>query len=161
MSKKNVKTNAMRILDTEKIDHKELSYPVSKDHVDGLSAAQALGKDPRTVYKTLVTQASSRVYYVFVIPVAENLNLKKAARACGEKNIEMIHVKDINKVTGYIRGGCSPIGMKKSYPTYIDKSARDIETITVSAGKVGYQVELSPENLVDLIGGQYADLLAD
>ena len=104
MSKKTVKTNAMRILDTEKIDHKELSYPVSKDHVDGVSAAQALGKDPRTVYKTLVTQAGSRSYYVFVIPVAENLNLKKAARACGEKNIEMIHVKDINKVTGYIRG---------------------------------------------------------
>lgn len=85
MSKKTVKTNAMRILDTKKIDHKELSYPVSKDHVDGVSAAQALDKDPRTVYKTLVTQAGSRSYYVFVIPVAENLNLKKAARACGEK----------------------------------------------------------------------------
>ena len=161
MSKKNVKTNAMRILDLEKINHNELSYPVTKDHVDGITAAKSLGKDPKTVYKTLVTQASSRAYYVFVIPVAENLSLKKAARACGEKNLEMIHVRDINKVTGYIRGGCSPIGMKKTYPTYIDQSAKDIETITVSAGKVGYQVELSPDDLINLIEGQYADLIAD
>lgn len=163
MAKKNVKTvktNVMRILDIEKINHKELSYPVSKDHVDGVSAALGLGKDPKSVYKTLVTQAASKAYYVFVIPVAENLNLKKAARACGEKNIEMIHVKDINKVTGYIRGGCSPIGMKKAYPTFVDQSAQNMEAITVSAGKVGYQVELSPQDLIDLIGGQYADLLA-
>ena len=159
MSKKTVKTNAMRILDTEKIDHKELSYPVSKDHVDGVSAAQALGKDPRTVYKTLVTQAGSRSYYVFVIPVAENLDMKKAARTCGEKSIEMINVKDINKVTGYIRGGCSPIGMKKSYPTYIDESAKDIDTITVSAGKIGFQVELEPSDLLRVTGSEYADLL--
>ena len=147
MSKKNVKTNAMRILDLEKINHNELSYPVTKDHVDGITVAKSLGKDLKTVYKTLVTQARSRVYYVFVIPVAENL--------------EMIHVRDINKVTGYIRGGCSPIGMKKTYPTYIDQSAKDIETITVSAGKVGYQVELSPDDLINLIKGQYADLIAD
>ena len=144
---------------TEKIDHKELSYPVDKDHVDGVTAAKGLGKDPATVYKTLVTQGHSKQYYVFVIPVAENLDMKKAARACGEKSIEMINVKDINKVTGYIRGGCSPIGMKKSYPTYIDESAKDIDTITVSAGKIGFQVELEPSDLLRVTGSEYADLL--
>ncbi len=159
MSKKTVKTNAMRILDLEKINHKELSYPVGKNHVDGVTAAKGLGKDPATVYKTLVIIGNSKQYYVFVIPVAENLDMKKAARACGEKSIEMINVKDINKVTGYIRGGCSPIGMKKSYPTYIDESAKYIDTITVSAGKIGFQVELEPSDLLRVTGSEYADLL--
>ena len=161
MAKKIVKTNAMRILDLEKIVHRELSYPVDKDHVDGITAAKHLGKDPATVYKTLVTQGHSKEYFVFVIPVARNLNMKKAARACGEKSVEMIHVKDINKVTGYIRGGCSPIGMKKPYRTYIDRSAISIETITVSAGKIGYQVELAPDDLLRVTGSTYADLLMD
>lgn len=159
MAKKTVKTNAMRILDLEKINHKELPYPVDKGHVDGVTAAKGLGKDPATVYKTLVTIGHSKQHYVFVIPVAENLDMKKAARACGEKSIEMINVKDINKVTGYIRGGCSPIGMKKSYPTYIDESAKDIDTITVSAGKIGFQVELEPSDLLGVTGSEYADLL--
>lgn len=159
MSKKTVKTNVMRILDAENIGHNELSYPVDKDHVDGVTAAKAIGKDPATVYKTLVTQGHSKDYFVFVIPVAENLDMKKAARACGEKNLSMIHVKDINKVTGYIRGGCSPIGMKKSYSTYIDESAQHIDTITVSAGKVGFQVELRPEDLIRITNSKYADLL--
>lgn len=159
MAKKTVKTNAMRILDIEKINHKELSYSVDKGHVDGVTVAKGLGKDPATVYKTLVTIGHSKQHYVFVIPVAENLDMKKAARACGEKSIEMINVKDINKVTGYIRGGCSPIGMKKSYQTYIDESAKDIDTITVSAGKIGFQVELEPSDLLRVTGSEYADLL--
>jgi len=161
MAKKIVKTNAMRILDLEKISHKELSYPVDKDHVDGITAAKHLGKDPSTVYKTLVTQGNSKAYFVFVIPVAENLDMKKAARVCGEKSVDMIYVKDINKVTGYVRGGCSPIGMKKAYKTYIDQSATNIETITVSAGKIGYQVELAPDDLLMVTGSTYADLLMD
>ena len=160
MSKKTVKTNAMRILDTEKIDHKELSYPVSKDHVDGVSAAQALGKDPRTVYKTLVTQAGSSSYYVFVIPVAENLNLKKAARACGEKNIEMIHVKDLTAITGYVRGGCSPLGMKKAFPTVIDASARQYSEIYVSGGRIGTSIRLAPQDLARVVRATFADILA-
>ncbi|CAK7013409.1 MAG: Cys-tRNA(Pro)/Cys-tRNA(Cys) deacylase YbaK [Peptostreptococcus russellii] len=159
MSKKKVKTNAMRILELEKIEYIEHSYPVDKDHVDGITAAKHIGKDPKTVYKTLVTQGQSKEYYVFVIPVAENLNMKKAAKASGEKKVEMIHVKDINKITGYIRGGCSPIGMKKQYSTYIDKSAKSIESITVSAGKLGYQVELSPSDLIKASKAEYADLL--
>lgn len=159
MSKKKVKTNAMRILELEKIEYIEHSYPVDKDHVDGITAAKHIGKDPKTVYKTLVIQGQSKEYYVFVIPVAENLNMKKAAKASGEKKVEMIHVKDINKITGYIRGGCSPIGMKKQYSTYIDKSAKSIESITVSAGKLGYQVELSPSDLIKASKAEYADLL--
>ncbi|MEG0250068.1 MAG: Cys-tRNA(Pro) deacylase [Peptostreptococcus sp.] len=159
MSKKKVKTNAMRILESEGIEYVEHSYPVDKDHVDGITAAKHLNKDPKTVFKTLVTQGQSKEYYVFVIPVAENLDMKKAAKACGEKKIEMIHVKDISKITGYVRGGCSPIGMKKQFATYIDSSGETIESITVSAGKIGYQVELSPIDLIKASKAEYADLL--
>lgn len=156
---KKVKTNVMRILDAEKITHQEMSYPVEKDHVDGITAAKGVGKDVSVVFKTLVTKGNSKNYFVFVIPVAENLDLKKAAKACHEKKVEMIHVKDINKITGYIRGGCSPIGMKKQYNTYIHESAKDLEMIVISAGKIGYQVELSPNDLNQLINSEFADII--
>ena len=159
MSKKKVKTNAMRILESEKIDYTEHSYPVEKDHVDGVTAAKSIGKKEEEVFKTLVTQGNSKDFFVFVIPVAETLDMKKAAKACGEKKVEMIHVKDINKITGYIRGGCSPIGMKKLYATYIDSSGENLETITVSAGKVGFQVELKPEDLKRVSKAEFADLI--
>lgn len=158
MSKKNIKTNAMRLLENEKIEYKYYSYSVDKDHVSGVKAAEEIGKDPRSVFKTLVTQAVSKEYYVFVIPVAENLDLKKAAKICGEKKVDMIHVKDINKVTGYIRGGCSPIAMKKLYETFIDESAKDFDRVIVSAGKIGYQIELSPIELAKIVKGIFADL---
>lgn len=159
MSKKKVKTNAMRILESEKIEYTEHMYNVEKDHIDGVTAARSIGKDPASVFKTLVTQGHSKDYFVFVIPVAETLDMKKAARACGEKNVEMIHVKDINKITGYIRGGCSPIGMKKQYSTFIDSSGENLETITVSAGKIGFQVELKPEDLKRASKAEFADLI--
>lgn len=159
MSKKNVKTNAMRILDSENIDHKEISYPVDKDNIDGVSVASLIGKNDFEVFKTLICQGRSKNFYVFIIPVGDILDMKKAAKSAGEKNIEMIHVKDINKVTGYIRGGCSPIGMKKNYPTFIDISAKALDSIIVSAGKIGYQVELNPLELADLVEAGFADLV--
>lgn len=159
MAKKKVKTNAMRILESEEIEYQEHSYEADKDHVDGVSAAQSIGKDPATVFKTLVTQGSSKEFFVFVIPVAETLDMKKAAKACKEKKVEMIHVKDINKITGYIRGGCSPIGMKKLYSTYIDLSGEKLDSITVSAGKIGFQIELKPEDLKKVAKAEVADLI--
>ena len=112
MAKKQQKTNAMRILDAKKIEYNMHTYEVDDNHIDGISVAQKLNQDENMVFKTLVAQGASKNFYVFVIPVAESLDMKKAAKAAGEKNVEMIHVKDINKVTGYIRGGCSPVGMK-------------------------------------------------
>ena len=116
-------------------------------------------KDPKEVFKTLVAQGSSGDIYVFIIPVAEELDLKKAAKATGEKKVEMVHVKDITKYTGYIRGGCSPIGMKKDYPTFIHKSALNLETIVVSGGKIGVQIELSVEKLKEIIKATIWDLV--
>lgn len=156
---KMVKTNAMRILDANKIEHKELSYPVDKDHVDGVTVADSIGRDYSEVYKTLVAQGHSKEFLVFVIPVNKSLDMKKAAKAAGEKNIEMIHVKDINKVTGYIRGGCSPIGMKKQYRTFVNDTAEILDTMIVSAGKIGYQVELSPKDLQKLTECKFADII--
>ena len=156
---KMVKTNAMRILDSNKIEHRELSYPADKDHVDGVTVARSINRDEKEVFKTLVAQGASREYFVFVIPVAESLDMKKAARAAKEKNMEMIHVKDINKVTGYIRGGCSPIGMKKQFKTFINSSAEELESLIISAGKIGYQVELSPTDLKKLTDSEFIDLI--
>lgn len=154
-----VKTNAMRILDSNKINYKMWSYEVNTDHVDGVEVANQIGKDVTQVYKTLVTQGVSKNIYVFVIPVHENLDLKKAAKAAKEKSVDMIHVKDINKITGYIRGGCSPIGMKKLYNTFINETAKELDTITVSAGKIGYQIELSPLDLQKLINCEFEDII--
>ncbi len=137
----NLKTNAMRILDKAGNSYNTYTYDSSDGLTDGISVAEKIGKPVDQVYKTLVTQGISREYYVFVIPVAEELNLKAAAKAVGEKAVEMIKVTDINKVTGYIRGGCSPIGMKKDYKTVLDISCEALDTIVVSAGKIGHQIE--------------------
>lgn len=149
------KTNVMRILDKEKIQYNHYEYPHGKEAVDGVSVAKLLNQNPDCVFKTLVTHGGNG-YFVFVVPVAEELDLKKAAKAVGEKSVEMIHVKDINKVTGYIRGGCSPIGMKKQYKTVIHDSSLSIEKIIVSAGKIGYQIELAPADLIALTGAKTA-----
>lgn len=154
-----VKTNAMRILESHKISYKMWSYKVVDEHVDGVEVANQIGRDVKEVFKTLVAQGASKSIYVYVIPVNENLDLKKAAKVAGEKNIEMIHVKDINKFTGYIRGGCSPIGMKKQYKTFVNESAEKLEHIIVSAGKIGYQVELSPTDLQSIVKCEFMDIV--
>ena len=150
------KTNAMRELEKTKIFYQAHSYDHGDGAIDGVSVAHKLGQNPDQVFKTLVTQATSKQYYVFVIPVAKELNLKAAARSVGEKSVEMIPVKEINKVTEYIRGGCSPIGMKKAYSTVIDESALTQESIMVSAGKIGLQIQISPHDLISLIGASTA-----
>ncbi|MCT4564797.1 MAG: Cys-tRNA(Pro) deacylase [Maledivibacter sp.] len=153
------KTNAMRILDQNDIDYSIFNYDKNDGKIDGISVAAKIGKDPKHVYKTLVVQGNSKNIYVFVIPVAEELDLKKAARVSGEKKVELIPVKEILKVTGYIRGGCSPIGMKKSYKTFIDISAGEIHEIIVSAGKIGAQMELRVRDLINIIEGQLEDII--
>jgi Cys-tRNA(Pro)/Cys-tRNA(Cys) deacylase len=155
---KNIKTNAMRILDTLKIPYEVKTYECD-EFIDGMSVAEKLNQDPEQCFKTLVTQGKSGNYYVFVLPVAEELDLKKCAVAAGEKSVEMIHVKDINKITGYIRGGCTAIGMKKQYPTFVHTSAEDFETIMVSAGKIGMQLILSPADLVKAANGKFEDFI--
>ena len=155
-----IKTNAMRILDSNKINYKMYSYESKKgEHLDGVEVAHQIGKDVSQVYKTLVAQGSSKNIYVYVIPVDKNLDLKKAAKVANEKNMAMINVNDINKFTGYIRGGCSPIGMKKLYKTFVNETAKALDTIVVSAGKIGYQVELSPEELQQLIKCEFEDII--
>ncbi|MFR2136996.1 MAG: Cys-tRNA(Pro) deacylase [Pseudoruminococcus massiliensis] len=155
------KTNVMRILDKAKITYKAHTYDHSDGAIDGAAVAEKMGQNPEQVFKTLVTKGAGRDYYVFVIPVLKELDLKRAAKSVGEKHVEMIHVKDINKVTGYIRGGCSPIGMKKQFVTVFDKSAENIETIIVSAGKIGYQIELAPKDLIEIVGAKTAEITAD
>jgi Cys-tRNA(Pro)/Cys-tRNA(Cys) deacylase len=147
----NLKTNVMRVLDKAGISYNTYTYNSSDGLIDGVSVAEKIGRPVDSLYKTLVTQGASREYYVFVIPVAHELDLKAAARAVGEKAIEMIKITDINKVTGYIRGGCSPIGMKKDYKTVLDSSCMSLNTFIISAGKIGHQIELSPKELVRLI----------
>ncbi len=152
------KTNVMRVLEQKKIKYTPHSYPHGDEAVDGLSVAALIGEDPAKIFKTLVTRGASKGIYVFVIPVGDELDLKKAAKTVGEKSIDMIHVSEINALTGYIRGGCSPIGMKKQYSTTYDESALDKDTIIVSAGKIGYQVELEPQALMQLTRGRAADI---
>lgn len=149
----NAKTNAMRILDKEKIEYTVYTYENKDGKIDGVSVAHKINQEADKVFKTLVTKGTSKEYYVFVIPVAKELNLKAAAKAVGEKSIEMIKVEEINKVTGYIRGGCSPIGMKKLYKTVVDQCCESYETIIVSGGKIGCQIELSPRKLIELVSG--------
>ena len=156
---KEEKTNVMRVLEQKKIPYQAHTYEHEEGvAVDGVTVAQSLGQDPECVFKTLVARGASKGIYVFCIPVAENLDLKKAARAVGEKSIEMVAVKEINALTGYVRGGCSPIGMKKNYPTIFHETAEIVDTIMVSAGKIGLQVELAPQALMELVGGQLADV---
>ncbi|WP_183254071.1 Cys-tRNA(Pro) deacylase [Anoxybacteroides tepidamans] len=141
------KTNAMRILDKKKISYNVIVYDSHDGKIDGMSVAHKIGKDLQCVYKTLVAQGSSGSIYVFVIPVQSELDLKKAAKVTGEKNVALVPMKDIQKLTGYIRGGCSPIGMVKPYPTFIDSSASQLDEIVVSGGKIGVLIELSVEDL--------------
>ena len=152
------KTNVMRILDQKKIKHKTYSY-VGTGAISGIEVAEVLGQNPKSVFKTLVTVGKSKNNYVFVIPVEKELDLKKAAKSVGEKSVEMIKSKDLLPTTGYIHGGCSPIGMKKSFVTTIDKSAEDFETIIFSGGKIGYQVEMSLEELSKVIRYQLSELV--
>lgn len=153
------KTNVMRLLDRAKIAYTPHYYDHQDGAIDGVAVAQKLGQPLGQVFKTLVTRGCGRNFYVFVIPVAEELDLKAAARACGEKSVEMVHVKELLALTGYIRGGCSPIGMKKLFPTFLDESAKGQPTIMVSAGKIGTQVELSPEDLLGFVGAKSAPLI--
>ena len=154
-----IKTNAMRILDAKKIEYDMLTYDNKDGKIDGVSVAEKIGKDPKEVYKTLVAQGPSKSIYVFVIPVAEELDLKKAARAAGEKSMEMLPVKDIQKWTGYIRGGCSPVGMKKDYKTFLDETCKDLPEMVVSAGKIGVQIVLAPTVLQEVTKAQIMDLI--
>ena len=160
MMKKPEKTNVMRLLEQKKIPYTPYDYSAT-GALSGVEVAQALGEDPEQVFKTLVARGASRGIYVFVIPVAETLDLKKAARAVGEKSIEMVMVKEINGLTGYVRGGCSPVGMKKHYPTTFHETAEIVDTITVSAGKIGWQVELAPADLIELVDGRLADITVE
>ncbi len=155
---KNIKTNAMRILDNLKINYEVKTYECD-EFVDGITVARKLNQSPEQCFKTLVTQGKSGGYYVFVLPVACELDFKACAKAVGEKSVEMIHVKDINKITGYIRGGCTSIGMKKQYPTVIHKSALDFDTIMVSAGKIGMQLILSPQDLIKAANAKTDDII--
>ena len=156
---KEEKTNVMRILEQKGIPYTAHTYEHEEGvAVDGVTVARSLGQDPECVFKTLVARGASKGIYVFAIPVADSLDLKKAAKAVGEKSIEMVAVKEINALTGYVRGGCSPVGMKKEYPTVFHETAEIIDTIMVSAGKIGYQVELAPDALIELVGGSLADI---
>lgn len=162
MSKKEEKTNVMRVLEQKGIPFTPHTYPHEDGvAVDGVTVARSMGQDPECVFKTLVARGASKGIYVFEVPVAETLDLKKAAKAVGEKSIELLHVSEINAVTGYIRGGCSPVGMKKQYPTVFHHTALDYETIYISAGKIGAQVELSPQDLLALLRAETADLIVD
>lgn len=150
------KTNAMRILDQSKIPYSTKEYDYDETDLSGVHAAEEMGIPPETVFKTLVTKGEGKNYYVFCIPVASELDLKKCAQIAKCKSIEMIHVKDLLGITGYIRGGCSPIGMKKLFPTFIDESASSYETIFVSAGQRGHQIGLAPEALANLVHASFA-----
>ncbi len=152
------KTNAMRMLDTKKIPYTTHTYECD-EFIDAIQIADLLGLPHEKVYKTLVTQGASKNYYVYVIPIAEELDMKKAAKSVGEKSVSMLHVKDINTVTGYIRGGCTAIGMKKQYVTRIDQSAQNIDKIIVSGGKLGMQLELTPQDLAAASGAEFADII--
>ncbi len=158
MSTHNDKTNVMRILDGKKVPYTAHTYKPDAS-MSGVEIAALLGEEPDKVFKTLVTAGRSGQHYVFVIPVAEDLNLKKAAAASGEKAIAMIKQKELLPLTGYIHGGCSPIGMKKPFPTWIHESALGQETVFVSAGKVGFQIEIGPEALAETAGCRFADLV--
>ncbi|EHK2278604.1 Cys-tRNA(Pro) deacylase [Clostridium perfringens] len=156
---KKLKTNAMRILDSKKVSYEMLSYESEDGKIDGISVAHKIGVDEENVFKTLVAQGTSKELYVFVIPVAEELDLKSAAKIAGEKKVEMIPVKDILKHTGYIRGGCSPIGLKRDYRTFIHESAKDLDFMIVSAGKIGHQIKLNPNDLVEVVSGKFKNLI--
>ena len=156
--KKEEKTNVMRLLDGMKISYESHSYKPDAS-MSGEEIAGILGEDPRKVFKTLVTQGKSGEHFVFVVPVVEELDLKKAAKACGEKAVNMIKQKELLPLTGYVHGGCSPIGMKKQFLTFIHETAAGFDTVFVSAGKVGFQIELSPQDLISAASCRVADIV--
>ncbi len=160
---KEEKTNVMRILEQKKIPYAAHAYEETEsplgDREYGVHIAQQLGQDVSRVYKTLVARGASKALHVFCIPVAENLDLKKAAKAAGEKSVELIAVKELLPLTGYVRGGCSPVGMKKQYPTIFHSAVTDCESVFVSAGKLGAQIEVAPDALLALVGAATADII--
>ena len=157
--KKDEKTNVMRVLEQKGISYTPHEYPHDDEAPDGVTVARMLGQDPDAVFKTRVTRGAAGGYYVFDIPVADTLDLKKAAKAVGEKSIAMILSRELLPLTGYIHGGCSPVGMKKQFPTVFHETCQLFDTICVSAGKVGFQVEVAPQDLIDLIGADMADVV--
>lgn len=161
MAQKTDKTNVMRILEQKKIPYTPHFYPHGEGiPTDGVTVANFVNKDVKSVYKTLVTRSASKSYYVFVIPVAEHLDLKKAAKAVGEKSIEMIRQDELLPLTGYIHGGCSPVGMKKLFRTTFHEDITSLETVAVSAGRVGAQIEIAPDRLIKLVNGRLADIIS-
>ena len=158
--KKEEKTNVMRVLEGKKIPYESHSYEPDPT-MTGEEIAGILGEEPSNVFKTLVTQGKSNAYYVFVVPVKEELDLKKAAKASGEKAINMIKQKELLPLTGYVHGGCSPIGMKKQFPTFLHETAKDLDKIFVSAGKVGFQIELDPKDLIEVTRCKLADIISE
>lgn len=155
---KDIKTNAMRILDSMNISYETKTYEC-KEFIDGIHIADLLGLPHEIVYKTLVAQGASKQYYVFVLPIAEELDMKAAAKSVGEKSVTMLHVKDINSVTGYIRGGCTAIGMKKQYVTRIDSSAEKLDYMIVSGGRPGVQLKLTPYDLKNACSAEFMDII--
>lgn len=157
---KEVKTNAMRILDKHKIPYDVVTYTCD-EFIDGIHIADQLNQPYEISFKTLVTVGKSGEHYVFVLPVDKEVDFKKAAKCAGEKSVEMIHVKDINAVTGYIRGGCTPVGMKKLFPTFIHESAKTFDKIIISGGQIGAQLHINPEALARVVQAQFADIVAE
>lgn len=155
---KDIKTNAMRILDKNKVSYEVITYEC-EEFIDGIHVADMLGQAYDISFKTLVTVGKTKNYYVFAIPIDQELDMKKAAKAVGEKSVEMIHVKDINQVTGYIRGGCTPIGMKKNYMTVIHSSCMNHDKIIVSGGRIGSQIHLAPQDLVKVTNAKVEDII--
>lgn len=158
MAKKEKKTNAMRQLDRERIPYEVLTYECD-DFIDGIAVADSLGQDHRLVYKTLVTVGRSRAYYVFVIPIEAEIDFKKAERLVGEKSLEMLHLKDLNQVTGYVRGGTTALGMKKEYPVVIQEDAGQLDFMCVSGGRVGLQIKLKPQDLLRAAKARFGDVI--
>ncbi len=155
------KTNAMRLLDRKKIEYRVHSYPHGEEAVDGLTVARITGQDPARVFKTLVARSVDGRIFVFVIPVAAEMDLRKAAKAAGAKSVALVHVAELPGLTGYVRGGCSPVGMKKQYPVFFHSSMEELDSVLVSAGKIGWQIELSPADLLAYTGGKIADLISE
>lgn len=155
---KEIKTNAMRILDKNKIYYQTIQYECD-EFIDGIHVAEKTGAPIEQSFKTLILKGKSNQYYIFVVPIAEEVDLKKGAKAVGEKSIEMIHVKDITSITGYVRGGCSPIGMKKQYPVIIHQAASNYNNIYISGGRIGTTIILSPKDLVKVVNGRYENII--
>lgn len=160
MAKKAEKTNAVRLMDQKKVPYELLRYEIKDGKsVDGISVSEKIGYSYEYVYKTLVARAGRNDFYVFVVPVAKELDLKKAAKVVGQKKVEMIAVKELLGITGYVRGGCSPIGMKKTFPTYIDETATGLDFIIVSAGKIGMQLKMAPQDLAEVSRAEFVDII--